>query len=117
VKIAALATALLLPLSSAPVLADPWKDESGHRYSAAEREHWKRRAELAREERNRREEALREHRKRQQEWTREFRHHNHHHRHHRVHERYHVHEWYVVPAVPREHVVITRNGIGGWIDL
>ena len=116
-KIAPLATALVLAHLSAPLLADPGKDESGHRYSEAEREYWKQRAEFAREERKRREEALRERRKREQEWARESRKRHRHHNEYRVYERYPVYEEYVVPGPLQEHIFITRDGIGGWIDL
>lgn len=115
-KIAAIATAVLLPVFSGPLHADPGKDESGHRYvaySEAEREYWKRQKERAREERKRHEEAVRERRKREQEWARESR------KRDRRYDVYPVYEAYPVPvpAVPQEHITITRDGIGGWIKL
>lgn len=119
-KIAAFGTALLFPLLSGPLLADPDKDESGHGYAAyteAEREYWKRQEEHAREERKRREEIARERRKRDQERAREQR------KHDRDYVAYPVYETYSIPApasVPpllREHIIITRDGVGGWINL
>jgi len=104
-KLALIATALILPIVTAPVLADPGKNESGHgsreragHYREAEREYRKHQQERAREQR-----------KRAREWEREHRHH-----HHAV----PAYMPYVAePAYPSEGITITRDGIDVWFTL